>query len=211
MLKATDIKREFIKLSSFLISNLYYFYLLARFNNIKLLNKVNIYGGIPYVYASKGSNILIGLNCNIINHTKYNRIGIIKKSSICAERNGKIIIGDNVGMSGVSICAHDQITIGNNVLIGANSFIFDTDFHSLVSDIRLQEIITMRPIGEKTEPIKIDNNVFIGANSIIMKGVKIGENSIIAAGSVVIKDIPSNEIWGGNPAKMLRKIKNIFK
>ena len=52
----------------------------------------------------------------------------------------------------------------------------------------------------------IENNVFIGANSMILKGVKIGDRSIIGAGSVVTKNVPSDQIWAGNPAKFIREI-----
>ena len=48
--------------------------------------------------------------------------------------------------------------------------------------------------------------MFIGTRSIIYKGVNIGDCSRIAAGSVVINDIPADEVWGGNPAKFIRKI-----
>ena len=58
----------------------------------------------------------------------------------------------------------------------------------------------------KTAEVKIGNNVFIGANTIVLKGVTIGDRSIIGAGSVVTKNIPEDEIWGGNPAKFIRKI-----
>lgn len=54
--------------------------------------------------------------------------------------------------------------------------------------------------------IKIEDNVFLGAKSIITKPVTIGHNSIVAAGSVVTKDIPPCEIWGGVPAKFIKKI-----
>lgn len=47
--------------------------------------------------------------------------------------------------------------------------------------------------------------LFIGAHSIILKGVTIGECAIIGAGSVVTKDVGDDEIWGGNPAKCIRK------
>lgn len=56
------------------------------------------------------------------------------------------------------------------------------------------------------KPIKVGNNVFIGANSTILPGVVVGDNVIIAAGSVVSKDIPSNIIVGGVPAKFISTI-----
>lgn len=52
---------------------------------------------------------------------------------------------------------------------------------------------------------KIGKDVFIGVNSIILPGVTIHNNVIIGAGSVVTKDVPSNCIVGGNPAKILRE------
>ncbi|MBU3852425.1 MAG: acyltransferase, partial [Candidatus Paraprevotella stercoravium] len=51
----------------------------------------------------------------------------------------------------------------------------------------------------------LKDNCFIGANVVICNAVTIGENSIVGAGSVVTKDIPDNEIWGGNPARFIKK------
>lgn len=45
---------------------------------------------------------------------------------------------------------------------------------------------------------------FIGANSLILKGVHIGARSIVGAGSVVTKDVPSDTIVAGNPAKIIK-------
>lgn len=59
--------------------------------------------------------------------------------------------------------------------------------------------------------ITIGNNNFIGANSIIFPGVTIGDNCIIAAGSIVTKNIPSDEIWGGVPARFLMTIEEYYK
>ena len=50
----------------------------------------------------------------------------------------------------------------------------------------------------------IEDDVWIGTAAIIMSGVTIGKGSIVAAGSVVTKDIPPCEIWGGVPAKRIR-------
>lgn len=51
----------------------------------------------------------------------------------------------------------------------------------------------------------IGKKCFIGANSMIMCGVTIGDECIIGAGSVVTKDVPSNCIVAGNPAKIIRQ------
>ena len=50
----------------------------------------------------------------------------------------------------------------------------------------------------------IGRNCFIGANAIIMPGVRVGDECIIGAGSVVIRDVPSNSICAGNPAKIVK-------
>lgn len=52
--------------------------------------------------------------------------------------------------------------------------------------------------------VTVGKNSFIGANTVVKQGVKIGDGVTIGAGSVVIKDIPDNEIWVGNPAKKLK-------
>lgn len=51
--------------------------------------------------------------------------------------------------------------------------------------------------------VKIGNNVFIGADSIVLCNTRIGDNVIIGAGSVVTKDVPSNSVYAGNPAKFI--------
>lgn len=53
--------------------------------------------------------------------------------------------------------------------------------------------------------IMIGNDVWIGRESIIMPGVKIGDGAIIAAYSMVAKDVPAYTVYGGNPAKFIKK------
>jgi len=57
----------------------------------------------------------------------------------------------------------------------------------------------------KDSPLIIGNNVWIGMNTVVMPGVIIGDNVIIGANSVVNKDIPSNSIVAGNPAKVIKE------
>lgn len=51
----------------------------------------------------------------------------------------------------------------------------------------------------------IGNDVWIGRAVIIMSGVTIGDGAVIAAGALVSKNIGDYEVWGGNPAKFLKK------
>jgi acetyltransferase-like isoleucine patch superfamily enzyme len=55
-------------------------------------------------------------------------------------------------------------------------------------------------------PTYVEERASIGSNSTILCGITIGQSAIIGAGSVVTKDVPSHQIWAGNPARFLRKI-----
>ena len=57
----------------------------------------------------------------------------------------------------------------------------------------------------KVGRVRIFDHCFIGANATILCTVKIGPDSIVGAGSVVTRDIPAGEIWGGNPARFICK------
>ncbi|MBR5476283.1 MAG: acyltransferase [Bacteroidaceae bacterium] len=124
-------------------------------------------------------------------------------SQIAVMPNAELHIGDYCGISNVSIQCHNRIDIGDYVDIGAGTIIFDTNFHS-TNWIDKKNGLDIK--NAKTAPVYIGNYVFIGARCIICKGVHIGDKSIVAAGSVVTKNIPSGEIWGGNPAKFIKDI-----
>ena len=129
-------------------------------------------------------------------------------NSCCSKINvsggAKLIIGDYTGISNTTIECESEIVIGNSVNIGAGSMLFDTDFHS--TDWHDRYMRKSDIPNRKIKPIRIGDCVFIGARCIICKGVNIGDRSIVAAGSVVVKDIPSDELWGGNPARFIKKL-----
>ena len=118
--------------------------------------------------------------------------------------DGKIKIGNNVGISNSCLNAHILINIEDNVNIGGDCKIYDSDFHS----IKYSNRINLPDKTYNSKQINIKSGAFIGAHSIILKGVTIGKRSVIGAGSVVTCDIPDNEIWAGNPIKFIKKIDN---
>ncbi|WP_338786328.1 sugar O-acetyltransferase [Metabacillus sp. FJAT-53654] len=90
-----------------------------------------------------------------------------------------------------------EVRVGHNCMIGPNVGIY-TAGHSIEPKDRNKSGYGI--------PIKIGNDVWIGGSCVILAGVTIGNNSIVAAGSVVTKDVPSNTIVAGNPAKILKSI-----
>ncbi len=113
----------------------------------------------------------------------------------------RIEIGDDCSLNGTLIHARNHVLIGKKCLFGPGTIILDNDSHNTSVD---PEIRRSGPVNES--PVVIGNNVWVGMRSIIMKGVHIGDNSIIAAGSIVTKDVPSNQLFGGNPAKFIKTL-----
>lgn len=158
--------------------------------------------GIVYFYCQKPGSIFIGSNFNVNSGRKYNPIGGDKSTLIITSGDGCIIIGNNVGISNSTIFAHDSITIEDNVRIGGSCKIYDSDFHAINFDQRMEKPDT----HIAHDPVVIKMGAFIGAHCIILKGVTVGEKSVIGSGSVVTKNVPDGEIWAGNPAKFVRKV-----
>lgn len=184
--------------------------------------KFNIYGAKighgfevytkVYVKIAQGSKVNIGNNLTIYSGDGLNPLCRNIATCICAENSDTIIkIGNDCGFSSPCIWAKKNITIGNNVAIGGDTIIMDSDAHSL--DYRLRASHELMEDGQskdvanaKTAPIVIEDNVLIGTRCIVLKGVTIGARSVIAAGSIVTKSIPADCIAGGNPAKVIRRL-----
>ena len=84
------------------------------------------------------------------------------------------------------------ITIGSHVTLAPN-------VHILAHDASTKRELGCTKMGKVT----IGDHVFIGAGTIVLPGVSIGDHVVIGAGSVVSKDIPSNSVAAGNPAKVI--------
>lgn len=91
-------------------------------------------------------------------------------------------------------CFH-YIEIGKGCSISDNVCIADSDSHCIDGDR-----------DKATAPIIIGDHVWIGKNVTVMKGVTIGSGAVVGAGSVVTKDVPSNTVVAGNPAKPIKAI-----
>ena len=122
----------------------------------------------------------IGENCNICSH--------------CFVESG-VVIGNNCTIKcGVQIW--EGVMLEDDVFVGAN-VTFTND--------RYPKSHNVDWVFEKTT---IKRGASIGAGSTVLCGITIGEGAMIGAGSVVTNDVPAGELWFGNPAKFVRKIKD---
>lgn len=105
-----------------------------------------------------------------------------------------------------------RLSIGDRVLIGHNTSIFDSDTHPLNARQRHDqyvEIITKGHPSEidlREEPVTIEDDVWIGASVVVLKGVTIGRGAVIGAGSVVTHDVAPYVLVAGNPARVVREL-----
>lgn len=178
---------------------LFYNLIIFKFQNINYEDFPRIHG---FILVSNRGLITIGKKCVFTSSRKGNPVGNCNNTALYCSFGGSIQIGNNVGMSNTLIFSQQSIIIENFVMLGGGVQIWDTDFHP----INLEDRIIHDISKIKTKPVILKVGCFIGANSIILKGVTIGENSIIAAGSIVSKSVPKNEIWGGNPARLIKTL-----
>lgn len=116
--------------------------------------------------------------------------------------DAKVIVGDGTVINNnFSIIAdRTSVEIGERCFIGANFFATDSDFHGIEISSRVGE-------NYKFGKVCIENDVFIGEGVKVLNSVTIGSGAVIACGSVVVDSVERNSVYGGVPARLIRKIK----
>lgn len=140
------------------------------------------------------NRVLLGNNVKLEKNIYFKYVGFWEnKKSIC--------IGDNSFIGrGVEFNISNSITIGDNCLIASGCKFIDHD-HGL----KLGGLMRLQRGSE--QEIILGDDVWLGVNVVVLKGVTISDGVVIGSGSVVTKNIPSNEIWGGIPAKKIAERK----
>lgn len=175
---------------------------LSSIKGLYMGNSVSITGS-PLIEISQGGKIYISDNCTINSVNAGYHVNMFQSVKLLVDRPGATIsIGDSTRIHGSCIHAYQSVTIGRRCLIAANCQIIDCNGHELSFENVENRVNT----SSGASPVTIEDDVWIGTGCIVLSGVTIGKGSVIAAGSVVVSDIPSMCIAGGNPAKIIKKI-----
>ncbi len=167
------------------------------------LGYVTLYGK-PIIHKEPGSIIRMGKDVVLTSDSEVNTAGINHPVIIATHsKDAEIILENNVGMSGVSINCVSRCVFKEGVMLGANVNVWDTDFHPIDPQRRIHQTSIM---DAKSSPIILEKNVWVGANTTILKGITIGENTVVGAMSLVNKNLPSNSVCAGNPAKKIKDL-----
>lgn len=158
--------------------------------------------GFPFILHDLMSAIEIEGKVTLNSSPTSNLIGIYQRCILVARDGGRIFLGENVGLSGVTVYSMAKITIGKNTQVGANVKIIDNDFHPLEPEARLENDRSRI----RKEEIFIGDDCFIGVNAIILKGTRLGKGCIVGAGSVVKGKYEDYSVLAGNPAKFIRTL-----
>ena len=156
----------------------------------------------------KTANITLGKDviidpCTAINNVNIgDNVKIAKNCSIFGAETNILQIGEQsyVGMGTLLNGFREQLTIGKNVSLAQNINIM-TDSGPNAS----KEMQNFFPLIQG--PVSIGDHSWIGANSVIMPNVKLGKFCVVAANSFVNKSFPDYSVIGGNPARLIKTLK----
>ena len=186
-----------------ILNYLFRYFLFIKNKNINLKGKLKIKNK-PSVNIVNGSSLIIGNNVTLNSKNSLHHVNMFAPVKIYLDKVGaKIEIGNNTRIHASCLHAYKAIEIGDNCLIAANCQIFDGSGHDTFLDEPSKRIHSNGNI----KPVKIGNNCWIGTSVLILPGTILGDNCVVAAGSVVNGVFEDNSLIGGNPAKLIKKIK----
>jgi len=182
-----------IQQTGFVIRKRYWNKFLSFFRKIVLRTlgmRIGANTDIPSLTITWPHQVSLGDNCILEELTAFKFDGT-RKPGPSIQIGNDIFIG-----TGCEFNIRKSITIGSDSLIASGCRFIDHDHGIEANGL-------MRKQHGTEQEIVIGANVWLGCNVVILKGVVIGDGAVVAAGAVVTKSVPSNEVWGGVPAKKI--------
>lgn len=174
----------------------FFFIFILRLKGVKVGK--NCYVGISAdLLKVKLNHVILGNDVVIGAHGYVQTIDNIKTDPLIIINNGT-----NIGRQ-VTISCIKKVSIGKDCLLGYGVSILDHD-HELYS-IDVSPTVSGLTQGKS---IIIEDDCFVGAHSFILKGVHLGKHCVVGANSVVTKSFPPYSVIAGNPARIIKRLKN---
>lgn len=165
--------------------------------------KINKYSSAKIIIRGR---LYLGMNHQGFPRYKPSVLNMAKSSRLIINGNVRLFVGHEIDIlegaclkigtgyintNAKIVCSH-SIEIGSDTVISDRVIIMDSDFHQ-ISDDQIEKA-----------PISIGEHVWIGSRAMILKGVRIGDGAVVGAGSVVTKNVPTNALVAGVPARVIR-------
>lgn len=171
----------------------------SAMSNLRVTKLKLLYPGATIDYKTK-----IDPYCSIV-CVKGGKLEI----SNCSIKSGTLIFADSSGIISIRdsfigrncvITSKEKVTIKPGCLIAEMVVVRDQDH--FLGDLDMGQSAGKFTTGA----ICIEENVWLAARATVLKGVTIGPSSVVAASAVVITNVPAGELWGGIPARFIKKI-----
>ena len=156
--------------------------------------------GRSFIVCKKGGVLRVGEGVTIHSARFCNPVMNHRTTLAVVAPEAELVIGNSVGMSGVTVICSTRVEVGQGTLLGADCLILDNDLHlPCLSGIGWKGTYGS---SEGGLPIIIEPYCFVGARSMILKGVTLGQGSVVAAGAVVTKSVPPYSLVYGSPMQV---------
>ena len=124
------------------------------------------------------------------------------------------IIGHSVSIGSHSIIEH-HVRIGDGTRVHSNTFI--PEYSVLEDNAWVGPCVVVTNARYPQSPrakdnfqgVHIERNARIGAGAVLLPGVRIGAGALVGAGAVVTKDVPPGAVVAGNPARVIKHVRDI--
>lgn len=169
--------------------------LLLRFMCLKMDRRIQFNGFVSIaenvqVILEKESKLIFRGRCAL----KPGTIIYVKKGAV-------LILGDNSSTGhDTEISVGKFVQIGDDVIMGAYTYISDSNHRFDLPDIKIREQ------GMDIGTVEIGSDVWLGRGAMILKGAKIGNRTVVGAGAIVTKQFPDRVVIGGVPGRVVKEL-----
>lgn len=151
------------------------------------------------ILLSRTFRLLLGPSIMRFKGAKIGHVVVLGGSKITGSAKN-LVIGNQTSLGLCEITLHDNVSIGDAVVINDGVILLTASHDIYAIDWPL-----------KTAPITIGDYAWIATNALILPGVSIGTGAVVGAGAVVRGDIPDHGVVTGNPSELLlaRRVKQL--